>query len=88
MTDPTPGRPEHPTRRLLLRDADVDEILAELQEQAPDPQALRRWAAGRGVRTALVRAGAHGMSVRLVGRTPGGAWVELASVDGTWRRTR
>lgn len=88
MTDPPPVPPEHATRRLLLRDADVAEILAELQEQAGDPLALRRWAARRGVRTALVRAGAHGMSVRLVGRTPSGAWVDLERVDGTWRRAR
>lgn len=77
----------HPTRRDVYSAADLEAILAELRACGSDPVALRRWAARREVRTALVRASRLVSSVRLTGRTPGGGWVEFSLVDGTWQRS-
>ncbi len=89
---PDPGRPAappvaHPTQHEVYAAEHLDAILAELQACGADPVALRRWAARREVRTALVRAGRVVSSVRLTGRTRGGGWVEFTLVDGTWRRS-
>lgn len=85
-----PARPDdavHPTQHHVYSAADLDAILAELAACGTDPHALRRWAARREVRTALVRASRIVSSVRLTGRTAGGGWVEFSLVDGEWRRS-
>lgn len=78
---------EHPTQHSVYSAADIAEVLQELRECGPDPLSLRRWAARRDVRTALVRAGRTMCSVRLPGKTPAGGWVEFALVEGAWART-
>lgn len=78
----------HPTQNAVYSAADIDAVLEELQACGTDPLALRRWAGRREVHTALVRASRVLSSVRLPGRTAGGAWVEFMLVQGAWARTR
>lgn len=78
----------HPTQHTVYSAADIAAVLDELRECGADPLALRRWAARREVRTALVRASRLVSSVRLPGKTPGGGWVEFSLIDGAWSRTR
>lgn len=78
---------DHPTQHAVYSAEDIAAVLEELRECGPDPLSLRRWAARRDVRTALVRAGRSLSSVRLPGKGPGGGWVEFALVQGAWART-
>lgn len=82
-----PDMSDHPTQHAVYSAQDIAEVLDELRACGADPLTLRRWAARRDVRTALVRASRSLSSVRLPGKAPGGGWVEFALVQGAWART-
>ncbi|GAA1419360.1 hypothetical protein [Agrococcus citreus] len=76
-----------PAPNVALTEAQIDELLLELNTQITGPEELRAWASHTTVAIDRLTATPTLTYLRLVRRDPSGASIVLMLLDGAWERT-